>query len=128
MNAKLAGFSVHVVDIAAGEPAAGMVIDFDVLGNGNGNDNENSITPVASGLITNSEGKLLFDSMSGYQILRGRYRITLHLARYYRDTGRSIEKPFIEKLPFDFGIADPTVHHHLPAKVTPWGMSLFLTR
>lgn len=122
MNAKQAGFSVHVVDIAAGEPAAAMIIDFDAIGN------DNTIIPVASGLITNSEGKLLFDSMSGYQILRGRYRITLHLARYYRDTGWSIEKPFIEKLPFEFGIADPTVHHHLPAKVTPWGMSLFLTR
>lgn len=123
MSGKQAGFSVHVVDIATGEPAAGMIIDFDAVGR------NNRFTRIASGLITDNEGKLLFDSLGGYSIGRGRYRITLHLARYYRDKGWSIaEKPFIEKLPFDFGIADETAHHHLPAKITPWGMSLFLTR
>jgi 5-hydroxyisourate hydrolase len=33
--------------------------------------------------------------------------------------------PFLGAVRFDFGIADPAQHYHLPFKCTPWGYSCF---
>lgn len=123
MNSSGAGFSLHVVDIARGIPAAGLLVDFAIVSSGG------RITGTTSSLATDAEGKLLFNTSGGYSILRGRYQVMLHIAAYYRSSGwRPDTSPFIESLPFLFGIDDITQHHHLPAKITPYGMSVFLTR
>jgi 5-hydroxyisourate hydrolase len=35
------------------------------------------------------------------------------------------EPAFLESVLFEFGLADPAQHYHLPLKMTPWGYSLF---
>jgi 5-hydroxyisourate hydrolase-like protein (transthyretin family) len=35
------------------------------------------------------------------------------------------DPPFLDVVPFRFGIADASEHYHLPLKLTPWGFSLF---
>jgi 5-hydroxyisourate hydrolase len=45
---------------------------------------------------------------------------------YYRAAHVSIpDVPFLDAVTYDFGIADPGQHYHLPFKCTPWGYSCF---
>ena len=56
----------------------------------------------------------------------GRYRARFHVADYYATSGVALpEVPFLDVVEFDFGIADPEQHYHLPFKCTPWGYSCF---
>jgi 5-hydroxyisourate hydrolase len=56
----------------------------------------------------------------------GRYEAIFHVAAWYRAQGIVLpEPPFLDALPFRFGIADAAQHYHLPLKITPWGFSVF---
>jgi len=56
----------------------------------------------------------------------GRCRAVFDVGGYYRSSGFAIgANPFLELVNFDFGIAVPEQHVHLPFKCTPWGYSCF---
>jgi 5-hydroxyisourate hydrolase len=49
-----------------------------------------------------------------------------HVGAYYRSCGIGTgANPFLDIVNFDFGIAVPEQHVHLPFKCTPWGYSCF---
>lgn len=115
------GLSIHVVDVAAGRPAAGMRIDLSRL------DAEPTPQTLANGARLDEAGKLVFPGDA--EIGRGRYEVVFHVGAYYRGMGQALPAlPFLDVLPLRFGIDDPGRHHHLPLKLTPWGCSVFLTR
>lgn len=110
--------SVHVVDITRGVPAAGLRADLH---------RRQPAGPalLASG-IADAHGKMAF----GPDIVCERdlpcsLMLTMDLGAYYRDRG---EPRFVTVLPFNFSLPDASCHYHLPAKITPVGLSLFVTR
>ena len=121
MMSAAAGLSVHVVDIARGVPAAGMRIDLFSVGPGD------ALEPVFKDRRLDPEGKTAPDNATLAGLIPGRFELRFHVGDYYRPTAGG-PSPFIDVLPFRFGIDDADRHHHLPAKITPWGLSLFLTR
>ena len=116
-----AGLSVHVVDIARGVSAANMRVDLAV-----GTSDVVSEWVIEDGRL-DVDGKITPDPKVVAHLVPGNFELLLHVGEYYRATGAD-PAPFIDILPFRFGIHDPDRHHHLPAKITPWGLSLFLTR
>jgi 5-hydroxyisourate hydrolase len=36
-----------------------------------------------------------------------------------------LDPPFLDRIPLQFGIADPSVHYHVPLLVSPWSYSTY---
>jgi 5-hydroxyisourate hydrolase len=48
------------------------------------------------------------------------------VAPYFRSLGTTLpEPPFIDEVPLDFGIADASLHYHVPLLVSPWSYSTY---
>jgi 5-hydroxyisourate hydrolase len=112
------GISVHVVDISRGIVARGMRVELWSL-------SENAhLTCLLEGQIEDS-GLLVHPDL-GRTFAAGRYRVVFHVGSYYRGCNIAVgANPFLELVNFDFGIAIPEQHVHLPFKCTPWGYSCF---
>jgi 5-hydroxyisourate hydrolase len=108
------GISIHVVDVSRGRVADGMQVEL------HGPDRK----LIARGAL-GAKGTL-DDPALGQTFAPGLYRATFHLAAYYRAAGVALPAvPFLGVVPYDFGVAEPAQHYHLPFKCTPWGFSCF---
>ncbi|MBD3885175.1 hydroxyisourate hydrolase [Phormidium tenue FACHB-886] len=112
----IGGISVHVVDVTRGLPAEGMKVEIFQLG---------VPEPVASGVLS-SKGTLDHPIAQGENVESGIYEAAFHVAAFYRQLGYALpNRPFLDIVPFRFGIDAIEQHYHLPLKVSPWGFSLF---
>ncbi|MBD1852602.1 hydroxyisourate hydrolase [Leptolyngbya sp. FACHB-711] len=114
------GISVHVVDVTRGLPAAGMKVEIFQLG---------VPAPIASGILS-SQGTLdhpiAHGKAQGEKVEPGIYKAVFHVGAFYRQLGYPLpDRPFLDVVPFRFGIDAIEQHYHLPLKVSPWGFSLF---
>ena len=108
------GISIHVVDVSRGIVAAGMQVAL------HGPDGKS----IAQGAL--APNGTLDDPALTQTFAPGTYRATFHVADYYRAAGIALPTvPFLDVVTYDFGIADPAQHYHLPFKCTPWGYSCF---
>jgi 5-hydroxyisourate hydrolase len=108
------GISIHVIDVSRGVVAAGMQVEL------RGPDGK----LIARGALAGNG--TLDDPALAQTFARGAYRATFHVAAYYRATGVALPAvPFLDVVSYDFGIAEPAQHYHLPFKCTPWGYSCF---
>lgn len=56
----------------------------------------------------------------------GVYEATFFVGDYHRHRGETLPSvPFLDVVPYRFGIADPRQHYHLPFKLTAGGFSCF---
>jgi 5-hydroxyisourate hydrolase len=111
------GISIHVVDVSRGIVATGMRVELRANGDGR-------FDLLLDGEI-DSNGQLMHPDLSK-TFAAGRYRAVFHVGDYYRGCGVATAAiPFLDVVNFDFGIADPEQHFHLPFKCTPWGYSCF---
>ena len=111
------GMSIHVVDVSRGIVAAGMRVEVFALGG-----SERRL--VARGAI--SPKGTLDDAALDATLAAGVYEAVFRVGDYYRDAKVALPKiPFLDVVTYQFGIADPRQHYHLPFKCTPWGYSCF---
>ena len=108
------GMSIHAFDIARGIPAAGMRVAVrgpkDVL--------------LAEGTVS-AAGTFDAPALSA-RLAPGRYVVAFHVAEFHRASGIALpDVPFLDVARWDFGLADPAQHIHIPFKFTPWGYSCF---
>lgn len=111
------GISIHVVDVTRGLPAQGMKVEiFNLV------DRE---SPIAAGVLS-EKGMLEHSIAYGDQVTQGIYEVIFYIGDFYRQLTYPLpELPFLDVVPFRFGISDVEQHYHLPLKVSPWGFSLF---
>ena len=108
------GVSIHVVDVSRGIVGAGMRVELHTADG----------TLIARGSI--AANGTLDDPALAQTFAVGAYRATFHVAAFYRAAGIALPAvPFLDVVTYDFGIADPAQHYHLPFKCTPWGYSCF---
>src|SRR5882762_6160545 len=94
----MATLTTHVLDIAAGTPAAGMRIELRSLSGMPG------MTVTAK---TNADGRCAAPLLEGAAFRAGRYALTFHVAPYFRSLGHTLgEPPFLDEVVIAFGIAD----------------------
>lgn len=114
--------TTHVLNVAAGIPAAGMLIEL----------RAGSVTPRALndtpliGVHTNADGRCTAPLLEGAAFAVGRYSLTFHVAAYFRALGQQLcEPPFLDEVVIAFGIADAEQDYHVPLLVSPWSYSTY---
>ena len=108
--------TTHVLDTAAGRPAAGLKLVLTRL------DGE---TAVVVETATNADGRVDKPLLEGADFASGTYEIMFHVGDYFRRTGAKLpEPPFLELVPIRFGVAEDT-HYHVPLLVSPFAYSTY---
>jgi len=106
--------TTHVLDTAAGRPAAGLKIDFYHL-NGADRDLVRSVT-------TNADGRCDEPLLAGDAMRAGVFELVFHVGDYLnRDEAVS----FLDQVPVRFGVDDASAHYHVPLLVSPFGYSTY---
>lgn len=109
----MSGITTHVLDLAAGRPAAGLEVRLDKLA-GPGWER-------VTERVTDDDGRVK-DLMIGPVVPKGVYRITFATRTYFH--GRS-QPTFYPEVNVVFEIGDPTQHYHVPLLVSPYGYSTY---
>jgi 5-hydroxyisourate hydrolase len=111
--------TTHVLDTAAGRPAAGLKVVLSRL--------DGAPAVLAEGL-TNADGRLDKPLLEGAAFAPGTYEIMFHVGDYFRAHGAALPQPaFLELVPMRFGIAQGTedAHYHVPLLVSPYAYSTY---
>jgi 5-hydroxyisourate hydrolase len=118
-----AGLTTHVLDTANGKPAAGVKLELYRL-ESNGLNAETRRLVKSS--ITNADGRTDEPLIARGSLEVGRYEIVFFVGEYFGlNTGSNENIRFLETVPIRFGIADTTVHYHVPLLVSPWSYSTY---
>lgn len=111
--------TTHVLDLAAGRPARGMVIELSDLDAG----------ARLGRFETNADGRLDAPALEGAAFRPGRYELLFHVGAYFAAQGETAGgrggPPFLDQVPVRFGIADADAHYHVPLLVTPWSYATY---
>lgn len=105
--------STHVLDTAAGKPAAGVTVRLDRRDPG-------GWTELASG-HTGPDGRLSGWLPDG-QPAAGVHRLTFGTGGYYARQGVATLYPEVS---ITFEVGDPGAHYHLPVLLSPFGYSTY---
>jgi 5-hydroxyisourate hydrolase len=136
MTGKL---STHVLDAAAGCPATGVSIELWYLGPLPGADGEaDDIRSGAHGsgdapfrpecvakTATNAEGRTSTPLLTGETMKTGLWRLQFGVGSYFAHRGHPDARAFLDVVPVDFTIRDPSTTYHVPLLVTPWSYSTY---
>jgi 2-oxo-4-hydroxy-4-carboxy-5-ureidoimidazoline decarboxylase len=110
--------STHVLDTAAGRPAAGLRIELTEIGA--------SAEALLAEAVTNADGRTDAPLLAGAPLRIGRYRLDFHVGAYF--AARQVaaaDPPFLDIVPIRFAIAEPEGHYHVPLLVSPWSYSTY---
>jgi 5-hydroxyisourate hydrolase len=117
MTGKL---TTHVLDTAFGQPAVGMTIELWAL------QNEPAQRILLKVVSTNSDGRTDAPLLMGNEIQTGVYELVFAVGAYFADkSDLPSEFPFLDRVPIQFGIADTSVHYHVPLLTSPWAYSTY---
>ena len=112
------GISIHIVDVARGRVAQGLVVRVERL------DGERRTLIVQA--CVGPSGSVDDLAERADRFAAGVYEATFFVGDYQRQCGESLPSvPFLDVVPYRFGIADARQHYHLPLKLTAWGFSCF---
>ena len=109
--------STHVLDLAAGRPAAGLRIELRRIAPG---------PPLHKTVVTNADGRTDAPLLGSSEMLAGTYQLEFHVAEYFASRSPPSTKiPFLGVVPVRFGISDPSESYHVPLLVTPWAYNTY---
>ncbi|KKB62820.1 5-hydroxyisourate hydrolase [Robbsia andropogonis] len=113
--------TTHVLDTAAGRPAAGMVIRLTRITAQGGDE-------MIGTFLTNADGRCAAPLLEGAALTAATYELRFAAGDYFRtvEATRDLSEPrFVDIVILRFGIADPTAHYHVPLLVSPWSYSTY---
>lgn len=106
--------TTHVLDTAAGQPAAGVRIIVS-------RDGER-----LRDIVTNDDGRADGPLLAGADFAPGVYELLFHVGEYFRAQGRNLpEPPFLDVVPVRFGVDRAGRHYHVPLLISPYGYSTY---
>jgi 5-hydroxyisourate hydrolase len=106
--------TTHVLDTAAGTPAAGVTVELFRIG---------LDTRVAVG-VTNADGRLDRPLVEGTAFSGGTYELRFHAGDYLRRANRLTDPPFLDVVPIRFGVANGE-NYHVPLIFSPFGYATY---
>ena len=110
--------TTHVLDVAAGLPAADMFVELHSL--------DADVPRSLAKVRTNEDGRCAGPLLEGAALRTGRYSLTFHVADYFRARDVSLpEPPFLDQVVVHFGIPDAAQSYHIPLLVSPWSYSTY---
>jgi 5-hydroxyisourate hydrolase len=112
--------TTHVLDTANGCPAANMKIELWSI------DSRSQDRTLLKTVTTNSDGRTDNPLLIDAELQTGIYELVFSVSDYFAEkSGEIKELPFLDRVPIRFGIADPTVHYHVPLLTSPWSYSTY---
>jgi 5-hydroxyisourate hydrolase len=113
----MASLSTHVLDTAAGKPAAGVVIELHAV--------EHGTRRLLKKAVTNVDGRPV-EPLYNEGLGAGMYELTFQAGGYFRSAGLKLpDPPFLDEIVIRFGIGDPAGHYHVPLLLSPYGYSTY---
>jgi 5-hydroxyisourate hydrolase len=107
--------TTHVLDVALGRPASGIVILLERLGTGGG-------TTRIGGGTTDSDGRARDLVSSGDALDAGDYRLRFETGAYFAASGR---ETFYPAVTVTFRVAERGGHYHVPLLLSPFGYTTY---
>jgi 5-hydroxyisourate hydrolase len=108
--------TTHVLDTAAGRPAAGLKVTLTRLDGG---------SKVIAEAVTNADGRCDKPLLDDVAFAAGQYEIAFHVGAYFRRTGAKLpDPPFLDVVPLRFGVSEDA-HYHVPLLVSPFAYSTY---
>ena len=109
--------TTHVLDTAAGRPAAGMKIELYRL---------DSERVLIRSVVTNVDGRVDGALLEGEAFANGVYELVFHAGDYLGRVCADLPDPlFLDIIPIRFGIAEAGQHYHVPLLISPFGYSTY---
>jgi len=110
--------STHVLDTAAGLPAAGLAYRLERIAPG-------ARTELARG-TTNADGRTDEPLLGPEPLVVGSYELHFEVAAYFRARGVALpDPPFLDVVTLRFGVSQPDARLHVPLLVSPYGYSSY---
>ena len=118
MSEEQRRLTTHVLDTAAGRPAAGVRIELS-------RDGER-----LRDIVTNDDGRADGPLLEGAEFTPGVYALTFHVGDYFRAQAKAGERklpepPFLDVVPVRFGVSQADRHYHVPLLISPFGYSTY---
>jgi 5-hydroxyisourate hydrolase len=114
--ASMGRITTHVLDTAAGRPAAGVKVVLSRI---------DDAPAVIAAAVTNADGRVDKPLLEGAAFATGRYEITFHVGEYFRRSGAKLpDPPFLDLVPIRFAVAEDA-HYHVPLLVSPFAYSTY---
>jgi len=113
------GLTTHVLDTARGRPAAGVRVELSRLDPASGERQE------IKAVRTNRDGRTDAPLLAANELASGVYELVFDVGEYFDGAPGIPDPPFLARVPVRFGIADPSVHYHVPLLASPWSYSTY---
>jgi 5-hydroxyisourate hydrolase len=115
MPAKL---TTHVLDTAHGRPANNVQIELWSL--------DGATRRLLKTVRTNADGRTGEPLLAADELRAGRYELVFFVGDYFSAVAASPPPArFLDLVPVQFAIADPTASYHIPLLVSPWAYSTY---
>lgn len=101
--------TTHVLDTAAGRPAAGLRIEL-----------RDGVGDVLKSVATNADGRVDEPLLEGDAFGPHIYELRFHVGDYFADA-----PCFYETVPIRFKVEDASKHYHVPLLISPFGYSTY---
>jgi 5-hydroxyisourate hydrolase len=111
----MSGITTHVLDIAAGRPAAGVPVKLEVQLGGRG-------WVTLAERATDGDGRVRDLVPDGSRLDAGTYRLTFGTGAYFTAQGQTT---FFPEASVVFEVRDPSQDHHVPLLLSPFGYSTY---
>lgn len=111
--------TTHVLDTAHGCPAANMTVELWLV------DQQSGQKTLLKTTVTNVDGRTDTPMLADAELTVGVYELVFKVGEYFAHSDALPDPPFLDRIPIQFGIADPTTHYHVPLLVSPWSYSTY---
>jgi 5-hydroxyisourate hydrolase len=112
--------TTHVLDTAHGCPAANLTVELWSV------EVKSADKHLLKTIQTNADGRTDAPLLAEAELTIGVYELVFSVGAYFAQFSEEIPNPpFLDRIPLQFGIADPAAHYHVPLLVSPWSYSTY---
>ncbi|MEW6392289.1 MAG: hydroxyisourate hydrolase [Pseudomonadota bacterium] len=112
----MSGLTTHILDQAAGKPAAGVVVRV--------SRREGEALSRIAELRTDADGRARL--IAGEDLAVGGYRLEFAIGDHFEASGLPVtDPPFLDVVVIDFAVSNTEQHWHVPLLVSPYGYSTY---
>lgn len=116
---SMSHLSTHVLDTAAGRPAAGVAVTLRRLA-------ADGTAETLATAVTDADGRTGGPLLAGAALTAGTYELLFQVGAYFARTGAAAgDVPFLDVVPVRFGVSDPAGRYHVPLLITPWSYATY---
>ena len=117
MTGKL---TTHILDTAQGCPAANIRLELWKV------DRSSGQKTLLKTMITNNDGRTDVPLLTNDEMQVGVYELVFGVGDYFaQQSAIAADPPFLDRVPIQFGLADPNTHYHVPLLTSPWSYSTY---